>query len=212
MQPEIFVAVCGLFVVGLLYAESGEHNRLRRVLKPAASVAFIGAGAAAGALDTRFGQAILAGLVLCAFGDILLIPKSAKTFLAGMAAFAAGHAAYIAAFMIGGTLFGVSAVAAAAGGVALSVSLLVMLWRDLGAFRGPVIGYSVIISLMLTASAAHWAASPSIQNLYLVLAASAFAVSDISVALDRFKGADFSNRLWGLPLYYAAQCLFAVNV
>jgi hypothetical protein len=43
----------------------------------------------------------------------------------------------------------------------------------------------------------------------LGLAAVAFYLSDISVARDRFAQAGFGNRLWGLPLYYLAQLLFA---
>jgi hypothetical protein len=41
------------------------------------------------------------------------------------------------------------------------------------------------------------------------VAALAFYGSDLSVARDRFLGAGFGNRLWGLPLYYAAQLAFA---
>jgi hypothetical protein len=39
-----------------------------------------------------------------------------------------------------------------------------------------------------------------------------FAASDVSVARDRFVGAGFSNRLWGLPLYVGAQLLLAASV
>ena len=46
----------------------------------------------------------------------------------------------------------------------------------------------------------------------LALAAAGFALSDVSVARDRFGRESFLNRLWGLPLYYGAQCLFAVSV
>ena len=38
-----------------------------------------------------------------------------------------------------------------------------------------------------------------------------FWMSDISVARARFKSAGFGNRLWGLPLYYAAQLVFALT-
>ena len=44
----------------------------------------------------------------------------------------------------------------------------------------------------------------------LGVGALAFYFSDISVARDRFVGAGFGNRLWGLPLYYFAQILFAL--
>jgi hypothetical protein len=37
----------------------------------------------------------------------------------------------------------------------------------------------------------------------------AFYLSDLSVARDRFVAPGFVNRLWGIPLYYFAQLLFA---
>ena len=46
----------------------------------------------------------------------------------------------------------------------------------------------------------------------MVAGAVLFAVSDISVARDQFVRPAFINRLWGLPLYYAAQLLLAGSV
>jgi len=39
-----------------------------------------------------------------------------------------------------------------------------------------------------------------------------FAVSDLAVARERFVRAAFTNQLWGLPLYYAAQVVIASTV
>lgn len=212
MNPTAFAALCGVCVAGLLVAERSDNARLRAIFKPAASACFILAGVAAGALDDRFGLAILAGLVLCALGDVLLIPRKPSYFLGGMAAFAAGHGAYAAAFVVGGVALSPAVAVAAVGAIALSGGLLVLLWRDLGDFRNPVIAYCLIISIMMIASVAHWAAAPSAQSLHLALAAYGFALSDVSVARDQFKKRAFVNRLWGLPLYFGSQCLFAVSV
>lgn len=212
MSPMIAVTLCALFVTGLLYAEQRENAGLKRLFKPAASLAFIAAGIAAGAMDTPFGQWILAGLILCALGDVLLIPASQKTFLAGMGAFAAGHAAYIGAFLTGGAVFGAPAIIALLAGALLAVWLVMRLRRNLGSFLAPIVIYSAIISVMTAASLAHWTAAPSPDSVRLAIAAAAFAVSDVSVAEDRFGKASFINRLWGLPLYYGAQCLFAISV
>jgi hypothetical protein len=43
----------------------------------------------------------------------------------------------------------------------------------------------------------------------LVAGAIAFAVSDLSVARDRFITKGVVNKLWGLPLYFGAQLLIA---
>ncbi|MCB2097434.1 MAG: lysoplasmalogenase [Parvularculaceae bacterium] len=213
MNPALFLLLCAAAVAGLLYAEHTGDMAAKRIFKPLASLAFILAALAAGALGTTFGQIILAGLILCALGDVLLIPKSPSAFfLAGMGAFAAGHGAYIAAFAHGGLSLGTAAAVGLAGSGALSIALLTALWKTLGAFRLPVIIYCVIISVMVAASFGHWSAEPGAQSLRLALAAAGFALSDVSVARDRFGRESFLNRLWGLPLYYGAQCLFAVSV
>ena len=39
-----------------------------------------------------------------------------------------------------------------------------------------------------------------------------FTASDIAVVRDRFVAPGFVNRLWGLPLYYAAQLIIAWSI
>jgi hypothetical protein len=39
-----------------------------------------------------------------------------------------------------------------------------------------------------------------------------FTASDIAVVRDRFVKRGFLNRLWGLPLYYAAQLIIAWSI
>lgn len=212
MPPTTFLALCAVSVAGLLYAESGDRGFLKAIFKPAASLSFIFAGLAAGALNSSFGQAILSGLVFCALGDVLLISKSQKAFLAGMAAFAAGHAAYVAAFLIGGAVLSPAAATAFAVMAALSVALVIWLRKGLGAMRLPVALYSLVISVMVAGGVAHWSAAPSADSAALAVAAAGFALSDVSVARDRFGDAGYINRAWGLPLYFAAQCLFAISV
>lgn len=212
MSPTIFLTLCALSVLGLLVAEKNDNALLRRIFKPAASLSFILADLAAGALETAFGQAILAGLIFCALGDVLLIPKSEKAFLAGMGAFAAGHAAYFAAFMIGGAALSPAALIAFILMTALSVALSSLLREGIGAMRVPVAAYSLIISVMVAGGVAHWSAAGTMDSARLALAAIGFALSDVSVARDRFGNGGFVNRLWGLPLYFAAQCLFAISV
>ncbi len=212
MSSSIFLPLCAILVIGLLYGEYRERDLLKRIFKPAAALSFILAGLAAGALETTFGQAILTGLAFCAVGDVLLIPRSQKTFLAGMAAFAAGHAAYFAAFMIGGAVWSPAAIIALALMGALSAGMFVALREGLGPMRVPVAAYSLVISVMVAGGVAHWSAVQTPSSAYLAIAAVAFALSDVSVARDRFGSGGFANRLWGLPLYFGAQCLFAVNV
>ena len=52
-------------------------------------------------------------------------------------------------------------------------------------------------------------ALPGPRDHLLGLGAALYFASDIAVARDRFVGASFANKAWGLPAYYAAQLLIA---
>ncbi|MGD9561497.1 MAG: lysoplasmalogenase family protein [Pyrinomonadaceae bacterium] len=177
--------------------------------KAVASTSFVALAFANGALETSYGQAILAALLLSWLGDMLLLSPKHSFLLAGMAAFFAAHIAFMAAFgqkeidltWLGGAL--------AATGV-LSVLVIVWLWKYLGGV------YKVAVPLYLAAimvmtSLAVAASSVSLPQT-VALAAIAFAVSDISVARDRFIDNSIANKAWGLPLYYLAQVLLAASV
>jgi uncharacterized membrane protein YhhN len=201
--------LCAVAVAGLLWAERRGSSLGLWLTKPIASLAFIWAGLAAGALESAYGQLILLGLILCLLGDVLLIPHDRPTvFRAGVFAFLLGHVAYSAAFLTRPLdPFGL-----AAGAVLLAVVVgATLLWLRGALPRNmvwPVRVYMVVIGVMatlacgVTAAGGPWAVAAG---------ALAFTASDISVARDRFVKHEFLNRAWGLPLYYAAQLLLAVT-
>lgn len=196
----------------LLFGESRGDARLRALAKPAASAAFIAFALAEGALSGGlFGWLILAGLILCALGDVLLIPRRDGLFLAGMGAFAAGHIAYLAAFLTADPSWKSGVVLAAFFMTGASAMTLRAFWGNLGPMRGAVIGYMGVITLMAIASVAATPAAGG-YDWRLIAGAFGFAISDISVARDQFGKRAFINRLWGLPLYYGSQLLLASSV
>ena len=209
MTSWIPYLLCLVAVAGLLWAERRGSSTGLWLTKPIASLAFIWAGLAAGALETTYGQLILLGLVLCLLGDLLLIPHDRPAvFRAGVFAFLLGHVAYSAAFLTRPLdPFGL-----AAGAVLLVVVVggtLLWLGGKLPRYMvWPVRVYMVVIGVMatlacgVTAAGGPWA---------VAVGALAFTASDISVARDRFVQHEFLNRAWGLPLYYAAQLLLAVT-
>jgi uncharacterized membrane protein YhhN len=116
------------------------------------------------------------------------------------------HVGFIVAFLLRGvalipTLVAAAVVAPVGFGVAKK-----LLGKVEPSLRRAVAAYIVVISVMVPLAAGTVAAhgQPAIA-----IAALAFYVSDLSVALDRFVSPGFVNRAWGLPLYYAAQLLFA---
>lgn len=197
-------------VLALVFLLGSERAHARIgvwLAKPLASLGFVALALVGGALSSTFGQIMLVALVLCAAGDVLLIPMGrGLSFLAGLGCFALGHAAYAAAF-------GQRAVAPIPMGVAVLVMLAVggatLAWLrpHLPAeLRWPVRVYIAVISLMVALAAGASGASGDVR---IAAGAAAFAASDLSVARDRFVKPGFGNLIWGLPLYYAAQLLLA---
>lgn len=204
MLPFILLTVIG--VVVLLICEYRQIRWGIWVSKPAASLGFIATAIAAGAHLHRCGQVLLVALILSWFGDLFLIFSGRREFLAGLTAFLLAHIAFCVAFLCRGiTPVGVlvAAVPVALAVVPVGRWLLPQVPAGL---RVPVVAYIVVIGAMVVLSGGVAASGRPI----VVVAAMAFFLSDLSVARDRFVSSAFVNRLWGLPLYYAAQLLFAI--
>ncbi len=152
-------------------------------------------------------------LVLCAAGDYFLSRGSEASFMAGVGAFAAGHLAYVVAFLTHATA-DLSRIADHGPLVAvLALFGLIMaglLFSRAGALRYAVLGYiPVILSMALAALAL-----PTIGPLVLVLpAALSFLLSDTVLSLEEFvlpEGHSLHRLLpfvvW--PTYWLAQLGF----
>lgn len=196
-----------LMVPVLVWSEAGAPH-MRRPVKMLASTGFIAVAVSAGALDTAYGRWVLLGLTCCWLGDLLLTFDSRAHFLAGLTAFLLAHVIYGLAF----TVRGIAAV-----GVLLSIAPLfaagaaVFRWLRPHlepALRAPVLAYVVVISLMVAAAFGTVAHDPDWR---IAAGASFFYVSDVAVARNRFVAPEFTNRAWGLPLYYAGQMLLALS-
>lgn len=196
---------------GLLLAHWRDRRVAVWIFKPLASIGFCVTAVCAGALERGlWGMLILAALILSLGGDILLIPHGKRTLLFGMFAFLGAHVCFAAAFVARGIDWRWSAAAALPVALLLLFigrSLLPRVEASSGArMRAPVLIYMVVVSLMVVLAAG------TRGNWLLPVSAMAFYLSDVSVAIDRFVHRAFVNRLWGLPLYYGAQLLFALSL
>ncbi len=189
-----------------LIFEKRENRPGKAVVKPLASLGFLGLALTAGALANPWGILLLSGLAFCTAGDLFLLSRARNLFLAGLVSFLTGHVLYCAAFLMRGP---------APTPVLIAVVVLVLpaafVWRWLqprlaAGMRGPVLAYVIVISLMLALSIG--APGTGVPG-RVVAGAAAFYLSDIAVARDRFVAPGFGNRLWGLPLYYLGQLLIA---
>lgn len=210
LHVSLFLYV--VVVLALLIAELREDRRAQFFFKPLAAFGFVILALQFGALETVYGKYILAALMACAVGDVLLLSrKSEKLFMGGMAAFALGHIIYSFGFLA----YGFSANDMTGRYTAFGTSIFLVVMCLLGAvyiipkvkrgMRVSVIIYSVIITTMSFLGALT-------NNIVIILAALSFAVSDFFVGMDRFID---PKKHWALlitPLYFGAQALFALSV
>lgn len=198
----------GAAVIALL-ASDRRGGSLHRPAKVIASACFLVVALIADALDTGYGQWVLAALVLSAIGDVALLGTSSSPFLLGLGAFLLGHVGYVIAFVVRGIEAAPAAAAAAVLAIPVVVVVRWLLPHVPSRLRLPVCVYAAVISLMVAAAVGTFAVDADSR---LVVAAIAFYVSDLAVARNRFVSPGFVNRLWGLPLYYAGQFLFAWTI
>lgn len=207
MLLSAVITIAALAVV--LWAEARTHATLIRIAKPIASTGFILAALSMDAMDSTYGKAVLTALVLSWIGDVCLLSRRQGWFLAGLGAFLLGHVAFGAAFWVHGTA---PAWFLGAAMVLLAPALVVRHWlmpHVPGGMRKPVDAYITVITVMVALAVAATAAGGTV---WIAIGAIAFYLSDLSVARDRFVRREYSNRLWGLPLYYVAQLILAGTI
>jgi len=198
--------ICGA-VAYLLRATRLDDREAEVVSKTTASLGFVVLGALAWQSGNPIATWLVAGLVLCAAGDVLLIWD--RSFDFGLISFLLGHVAYVAAFhtavpIADWTRWMLLPISLASAGA------LAWMWPHLGRRRISVSTYVVVITIMVWGSLA--VTTTGIMGWPIAVGAVFFYLSDLTVARDRFVTSDFLNRAVGLPIYYAAQILIALSV
>ncbi len=217
----MLTVICAVSTLALVGAEVAGNDKIRAISKFMASASFVMIGLEAlkvSAAYESFATWILIGLVLGAVGDILLLGRSSRAFLAGLVAFLGGHVAYIVAASRALSVdawLGAAGIFAAIPLVAGGVALVGWLWPQLATkhqqMRIPVVVYVIAIVAMVVAAiaVARGHALPEPQRCLFVIGAALFFVSDLAVARDKFVKRTVVNRMWGLPTYFAGQLLIA---
>jgi uncharacterized membrane protein YhhN len=194
-------------VFSLLHAIRVGDRPLEVLSKTAASAAFVALGLARWSAGDPVGAWLIAGLALCAVGDLCLLWD--RSFDLGVISFLLGHLTYVTAFSVALpirmwppvliiTLF------------AIGWLVLRWLWPHLGQKKLAVALYVVGISVMLWGGAATLVrdALPWTAGCGAIL----FYLSDLAVARQRFVHESFLNRALGLPIYYLGQLLLAMTI
>lgn len=206
LAPVVLSAVA---VIALVACDQCQFRPGRYLFKPLAAVAFIWLAWELGATDSSYGRWLLAGLIACMAGDLLLMPEGESTFLAGLGAFLCGHLLFAVAFLQLPLDF-----AGPAFSVAPALLLLLFANRWLlpsvpGDMKLPVSAYMLVITGMLLCSAAT--VGQPVAAL-AICGAWGFAISDLAVARQQFVHPSRWNGLWGTPLYFLSQMVLAASI
>jgi len=206
LLPVICLLACGM----TLWFEYQQHHASKLKAKLLASLAFVGFAWELGATDSLYGQLLLIGLLLSLIGDVLLaIQGNKRWFVFGIVAFLLAHVVYAMAFA---GLASVTARLPMVFPVILVIMLGIGLWLRSylsGIFQVAVPAYLLAIGVMLVMA---WLVPVGAPQVYIIIGASLFALSDVFVARNRFIKPAFFNRVWGLPIYYVAQLMLAFSV
>jgi len=216
---DVILCLAGIVLQTLfILQEHKEHYTAAVVLKGSASLMFIllGVHGLGYATNPHFGKQIVAGLILGGIGDVLLnlryVLKSigAKVFLAGIAAFLAGHIVYLVAMVPLATRPLLAAVIGVLAAAALLWWILTSVDAKL-AFRIFGVFYIGAVTLMAVFAVANWLTLGTTGAAMCGVGAIAFLVSDVVLIFNTFTGSTkFSMRILNLSLYYLGQLLIAL--
>lgn len=208
-----FLTAAPLLLAALLAFEKKGSSAGVLAVKPILSLLFVAVAWLRPWPSAVYAHWMLAGFLACVAGDVFLALRSPKAFRIGLGTFLIGHVCYTLAFWVQtgaswwtwGSLLGVA-----------GTGLAVYRWLQphLGSMRYAVATYIAVISLMVCGAFSVMGDSRFYAGArwLILVGAVCFYLSDLFVARQRFIRADFSNRLWGLPLYYFGQFLLALSV
>ncbi len=220
MMILLVLAVWGMILQGTFIAEESRERYVPAViLKGSASLVFVLIGCIAYRSSTAAGGGrILAGLALGALGDILLNLRylsekyGQKIFLAGIAAFLAGHIMYLVAIIPLSDNLVISVIA----GVVIAALLLAYIFRTMDvktAFKIFGIFYIGAVVIMTAVAVGNYISVHDSFRLMFAAGAILFTVSDIVLIFNTFGGeTKLSRRIINLSFYYAAQLLIAFSI
>lgn len=216
-----------LMIIGALlqalfiYVEHKEKYVAAVILKGTAALMFVLVGYDAYLrVNNPFNRQFVIGLFLGMIGDILLnlrylFPKQGqKIFLAGIAAFLAGHIVYLVALLPQARHVWVWPCAII--GALTAAGLLAYIFKTMEvktAFKIFGVFYLGAIFIMTAIAIGIAVFLPSRRSIIYCIGAILFTASDVILIFNTFSGVSlFSRRIANLSLYYLGQMLIALSL
>lgn len=179
------------------------------ISKPAVTIGLAVLAATVDAADSTQQRWFVAALILCLIGDVALMLPT-EMFRLGLVAFLLGHLAFGAGFIVRGELAPIWSVLGGAAIVMVCLAvglqhLLPNVRRRAPELFAPVAAYVAVIGSMAVAAwwGEHWAAP---------LGAAMFAVSDLTLADNKFVTPRPWSPLFVMVTYHAALALLVLSL
>ena len=160
---------------------------------------------------------LVIAILFCWAGDVLLMftENNELFFLLGLAAFLIGHIFYMLTFnkmadknSIGKPLQPLFYLLP----LLFALSLLIVLFPNLGEMKVPVIAYATVISLMCVAAMRRWQRTDTSSFVTVLTGAVLFIFSDALIAINKFHTPFNSASLLIMVTYIAAQYLIITGL
>lgn len=201
-------------VILLVRARFREEPRQEYIFKPVSTVLVILVALLSlltPSARLAFTLWVVAGLVFSLGGDVALMLRTQRWFLIGLLLFLLAHVVYSVAFTIFDGFHAEDLISAVVL-LVLGVAVYLYLRPGLGTMQGPVIFYIVVICFMVNraVSAFYGQAFTSTQAWLLAVGAILFWLSDLMLAINRFRH-PFKVEPTSLFLYYGGQLLIALS-
>lgn len=215
MQLTVALALVSLPAVLFALRESRRGNKVSYILWKAAASAIFLVAAHQAYRGSRFELFLLCGLWGHAVGDILIAwPGTWRRtlFVLSIGGFLAGHILYFLAFQsLTHSVWDLGAAALFCSAV-VNYSVFVLVRKRLGRLAIPGFFYTTALVLMSSAGISRGLSLGSLGGLTLAAGAVMYNGSDAAVVRERFVQSSFTNKIWGLPLYYLAQYTLIVSM
>jgi uncharacterized membrane protein YhhN len=203
-----------ILVVVLIRAELLGKQSTIFVVKPICTLLVIAVAVLSWltpAAETRYTAWILAGLVLSLGGDVALMFKSPRAFVAGLAAFLLAHVVYTSVFALYNGWQGPDWITAAVL-LGTAVGAYAYLLPGLDRMKIPVALYILVICVMVhrAVSTLFGDAFTEAQGWLIAIGAFLFWISDLILGVNRFRRPFRYHRI-SLGFYYSGQLLIALS-
>ena len=208
----ILLIAAGVVALGDWIAVALRRTRVEHVLKPAVLAVLI-AAAVTSDVDHRVQPWVIVALGLGLVGDIGLMLSRDDTpdpwFLAGLAAFMFGHAAWIVAFL----RYGVQGWQALGGAlVAIGVAGLALPAAVRGAVRGNGRELGLVICAYAVLLGAMAAGAAGTTQIATAIGGALFVCSDALLARERFVSRSRPGEVVVMITYHGAQALLLIGL